>query len=451
MSSIPLALQLGQFFSSLTFDDLPEDVVHCAKMFFLDWLGSAIAGRKEKPIRPLLLLADQMKAINPKSTIIPTGTKHFPLIAAFINGASSHVLEMDDLHRPSILHPAAPIMPAIFAAAEDRHASGKDLIVAIVTGYEVGIRTALAAGHSHYQYWHTTGTCGTFGAAAGAARLLRLQPENFAWALGSAGTQSSGLWEFLTDGAMSKQLHPGKAAMNGLLAAILARKGFSGAIHIFEGDKGFLKATSPNHDFEVLVRGLGNIYHMRDNSLKYYASCGHTHTAVECAIDIHKQIKNKIAQIDAVHVHIYQEALELLGNVELKTPYLAKFNIPFCVALALSRGHAGLDDFTHDSLHDPVILQILRKVFLHHDTQLTGLYPEKWPAKVVVKMQDGSQLDSYREFPKGEPQNPLNQDEIIGKFHTLCHGRIDTSSSEKIAERVLTLEQIIDVNEIFND
>ncbi len=225
MSGEILSNRLAGYFCGVTFDDLSADHVEKMKVFFLDWLGSAYAGKDLPPIRMMRKVVRGLGGV-PEATSIPDGVKTSCLLASLVNGASSHIVEMDDLHRESILHPAAAILPAVLAAGEREGVSGKELIVAVSVGYEVGIRVALAVGPSHYRFWHTTATCGTFGAAAGAAKLLRLNEDQFAWAIGSAGTQASGLWEFLGESAMSKQLHTGKAAMNGLLCGAARKGGF---------------------------------------------------------------------------------------------------------------------------------------------------------------------------------------------------------------------------------
>jgi 2-methylcitrate dehydratase PrpD len=385
-----------------------------------------------------------------EATIIPANRKHSSLIAALVNGASSHVREMDDLHRLSIFHPAAAILPAVFAAAEKIDVSGRDLILGILTGYEIGIRAALSAGKSHYKYWHTTATCGTFGAAAGAAKVLGLDEGAFVWALGSAGTQSSGLWEFLSEGAMSKQLHPGKSSMNGLLAVLLAQKGFTGSSRIFEGEKGFLKATSDNYDLDILTNGLGETYHSSRNSIKYYASCGHTHSAIEAALRARGENEVDVKDIQSVTIHIYQEALDLLEGVEADTPYLAKFNIPFCVATALYFGHVDLDDFTDERLRHPEILRLMDIISLQTDPEMTRMYPQKWPSRVDIELAKGKICQGYNEYPKGDPENPFSEKELIDKFSKLSENTITNDKISKILDLVLGLEKVDHVTEIFN-
>jgi len=449
LTSPSISQKLAQFFCNLRYEDLSDSLVYQIKTFFLDWLASAFAGLSQPPTQIMLSLATDIKG-SLDATIIPTHSRHLSLVAALVNGASSHVMEMDDLHRQSILHPAASILPAIFAAGEKEHVSGRDLILGILAGYETGIRAALAAGKSHYKYWHTTSTCGTFGAAAGAAKVLGLESEPFVWALGSAGTQSSGLWEFLTEGAMSKQLHPGKSSMNGLLAALLAQKGFTGSSRIFEGKKGFLKATSDDYDFNILTNGLGETFHTARNSLKYYASCGHTHSAIDAALKVLRDIDLDVAAIRSITVYVYQDALDLLEDVDAHTPYLAKFNLPFCVSTALNFGHVDLDDFTDERLNNPEILSLMGIISLKEDPELTMLYPQKWPSRVEIELANGERYNGYCEYPKGEPGNPLSEKELIEKFYKLCGNIITKDEKERIIDLVLNIEKIDDVTNIFH-
>ncbi len=449
LTSPTISQKLAQFFCSLGYEDLPDTLVYQIKTFFLDWLSSAFAGLSQPPTQIVLSLVNDMKG-SEEATIIPTNSRHLSLMAALVNGASSHVVEMDDLHRQSVFHPAAPILPAVLAAAEKEHVSGCDLILGIVAGYETGIRAALAAGRSHYEYWHTTGTCGTFGAAAGAAKVLGLESEPFVWSLGSAGTQSSGLWQFLTEGAMSKQLHTGKSSMNGLLAALLAQKGFTGSSRIFEGEKGFLRATSDDYDLNILTDGLGETFHTARNSLKYYASCGHTHSAIEAALKAWREVNLDLAAIRSITVYIYQEALDLLEDVEAHTPYLAKFNLPFCVATALNFGHVDLDDFTNERLTHSEILRLMGAISIKGDPELTRLYPQKWPTRVEIELTNGRRYSGYCEYPKGGPENPFSEKELIEKFNKLCADIITEDEKDRIIDLILNLEKVDDVTNILH-
>ena len=439
--------KLAQFVTQMKFDDLSGDQVSKIKAYFMDWLGSACAGQTQRPIKIMLDVVHTLGG-KPESTLIPDNGKTMSLLAALVNGASSHMVEMDDLHRESIFHPAAPIMPAVFAAAERKRASGRDLIVAIAAGYEVGIRVAVAVGQSHYHHWHTTSTCGTFGAAAGSAKILGLDDDQVVWALGSAGTQASGLWEFLVESAMSKQLHPGKSALNGLLSALLAQKGFTGARKILEGEKGFFRATSSDFDEEKCLAELGQKFLFERNSLKYYASCGHTHSAIESVLQATQANPMKVEAVERVDVSVYQAALDLLEDVEPTTPYVAKFSLPFCVATALRYGHVNTGDFIEARLEDPDLLELMERINIRSDPQLSMQYPSKWPAWVEITTRGGKSLKGSSDYPKGDPENPLGEEDVIEKFRELTKGLLSESKAEAIVERVMRLEDLADVNNL---
>jgi 2-methylcitrate dehydratase PrpD len=443
-----ISRELGEFISSLKYEEVPERMRTLAKYCFLDWLASVYAGGHEKPVKMMLEVVKGMPG-KPECTVIPDGSKNIPLLAALINGASSHMVEMDDLHRPSIFHPAAPIIPAALAVAEREQRTGRDLIAAIVAGYEVGIRVAEMVGTSHYQFWHTTATCGTFGAAAAASKLLLLNPQQIVWALGSAGTQAAGLWEFLVESAMSKQLHPGKAAMNGILAALLAQQGFTGAEHILEGEKGFCRATSRDYDFSGAMDGLGREYHMEGNSFKFHASCGHTHSALDASLILAREGGVAPEAIEKVQVKLYSVALDLLRNVQLTDPYIAKFHLPFCVATALKFGEVGLEAFTEERLNDGELRELMTRVDLSSDEELDRAYPGKWGAIVEVKTKDGRILSQKVEYAKGEPQNPLSRQEFSDKFISLTEAILPIEESKSMLGRILELEGIEKVGQLF--
>ena len=241
-SSGAVTRRLAQVLATTRYNDLPIDVVEYARRAVIDWFGSALAGSIEKPARLAQKVAAGFGASS-DATMFSAGRGSAPA-AAFANGVASHILELDDIHRGSTIHAAAPIIPAALAVAEREHADGRRFLAAVTIGYEAAFRIGEAVNPSHYYFFHPTGTVATFGAAAAAGSLLGLNTDQMLDALGSAGTQAAALWEFNADGAMSKHLHPGKAAMNGVLAADLARIGFTGATRILEGERGFFRAMS---------------------------------------------------------------------------------------------------------------------------------------------------------------------------------------------------------------
>lgn len=440
--------QLAAFVNRLSFDDLSADHIRKIKYYFLDWLGSAYGGKLERPTDIMLEVVRDLGG-NPQSTVLADGSKTMCLLAAMINAASSHVLEMDDLHRKSVFHPACVVIPAVLAVAERESSGGKDLLLGISIGYEVGIRVAIGVGTSHYHYWHTTGTCGTFGAAAGAAKIIGLDEEQIVWAFGSAGTQAAGLWEFLAESAMSKQLHPAKAAFNGLLSALLAKGGFTGARRILEGEKAFFRATSTDFDEAKCLHKLGEKFFCEDNSLKYHASCGHTHSAIDSVLKAIRHEPIEPDQIKEVQLSLYQGSLDLLQNIEAKTPYLAKFNLPFCVATALKYGQVALEDFSAERLIDPALLSLMNRIRIQSDPKLTASYPDKWPAEVKIYTTDGRCLEAKSDYPRGDPENPLTEPEVVSKFKGLTKHVLQESKAERIIQRVLNLESLSTVDALF--
>jgi 2-methylcitrate dehydratase PrpD len=350
--------------------------------------------------------------------------------AAQINAAASHTVEMDDLHPGSVLHAASPIIAAAFAVGESVDASGEELLAAIVAGYEIAIRAGEAAGRSHYDYWHTTATCGTFGAAAATAKLLRLSNEQIVHALGSAGTQAAGLWQFLDDGAMSKQLHTAHAAGAGILASQLAQRGFTSARQIFEGRKGFLAAMSKDPDVKMLTENLGQDYRMLTNSFKRHASCRHTHTAIDAALVLRNDKKIGAKDLEAVQVHLYPAGFHLLSEVKATSAYAARFSIPYTIGAALVRGRVGLKEF--DDINAADVRQMMDRVHLVEDVAMGKDYPEKWPARVVATLPNGESLTAMVEYPKGDAKNPLTLEELRDKFRALTDSILSPAEQERL-------------------
>jgi len=444
MAEKSIARRFGDFAETFAFEKMTPGQAAKIKWFFLDWLASAVAGRNEEPVRIILGLISEMGG-TPEATVIAAGTRAPALWAAMANGASSHVVEMDDLHRESILHPAAAVIPAVLAAAERRRANGRDLIAGIAAGYEIGIRVALAAGPRHYRRWHTTATCGTFGAAAGASKVMGLSAEKTTHALGSAGTQAAGLWEFLVENAMSKQLHTAKASFNGLLSALLAAGGFSGATRILEGEKGFFAATAEGFEADRCLARLGETYHFERNSLKQHASCGHTHAAIDAVLEATCGKVLLPKELRRVDVWIYQAALDLLRGVAPSTPYLAKFCLPYCIAAAIRFGRAGLEEFSPARLREKDLAELMKCIHIESDPALDGLYPRKWPARVEIHTADGRVLSGRVEFPKGDPENFPSERDILAKFNSLTNGLLPPGAADRIIADVMQLEEIDDV------
>src|SRR5579871_4799796 len=317
---------LATFLAGLRFEQIPPDAIDRTKELLLDWVASALAGRNARSVHILERFAELMGPADGPAEVLVSRRRTSPLFAALVNGASSHVVEQDDVHNGAVFHPATVVFPAVLAAAQASGASGREALAAAVVGYEAGVRVGAFLGRSHYRVFHTTGTAGTLAAAAGAAHVLGADEQTMLHTLGSAGTQAAGLWEFLRDAADSKQLHTAMAAANGLMAAQLAADGFKGATHILEGAQGMAAGMSSDADPARLVDRLGSRWATAETSFKYHAACRHTHPAADALLAVvqtHRLAPRDIAKVVA---HVHQGAIDVLGSVLTpRTVHQAKF------------------------------------------------------------------------------------------------------------------------------
>jgi len=438
---------LAKFISELEFKHLPSKAVENAKLCILDTVAVAIAGSRVKAAD---MFFDVVASVGgrPEATILGRGVKVPCLSAALVNGAMAHMVEMDDVHKGAIIHPGAPIVPAALAIAEREGADGRALITAVVAGYDVAIRLGECVGKTHYQFWHTTGTCGTFGAAAAGCVVLGLDEERTLNALGNAGDQASGLWEFLKDGAMSKFLHTGKAAFDGLLATLLAQKGFTGAKKIIEGEAGFCEATSDDYDLSKITDGLGERFKITEISLKPYPSCRFTHAPIDAALAIRAERPIRPEEVEGIEVRTHAQAVRIAGNPRPRTPYEAKFSIAFCVAYALLHGEVGLGAFSEANLKDERLRALMEKVSVAVDPGIDAQFPAKWPAEVIVSLRDGSALKKLVEYPLGDPENPMSFGDVEKKLYDLARGVLSDEQMASAASLVRELEKLADVGEL---
>ena len=417
--------ELAQALSETTYEDLPAQVVVDAHRSILDWLGSALAGSLEPPARMAQRVVARLGDAS-ESTVFAAG-RSSAAGAALANGVASHILELDDIHKGSTVHAAAPVIPAALAVAEREHATGRDFVLAVTLGYEAALRVGEAVNPSHYRFWHPTGTAATFGAAVAAGSLLRLNANQMLDALGSAGTQAAGLWEFNADGTMSKHLHPGKAAFNGVLAADLAHEGFTGASKILEGKRGFFRAMSESYDETKVTAGLGERWKISENCYKVWACCGHTHSAIDVARLMQTRkwaARPNVDDIASILIETYGPGYEIVKEPNPRTTYEAKFSIAYCVAATLLYGGAPLGAFSADhfgerGVIEPGIASLLRKTTVTVAPDLTAKYPNAWPARVHVRLADGSDLRGEADYPVGNPENPVPTSQLEEKFSGL--------------------------------
>ncbi|MFO7951849.1 MAG: MmgE/PrpD family protein [Bacillota bacterium] len=439
---------LARFVYELDYDNLSGEVINQARVCLLDLVGAACAGAVALPGKVVTDIIEEAGG-TPQAVLIGRKEKIPALNAALGNGLYGHGLEYDDLHRHSILRPGAPIIPAALAAAEKVGASGKELLTAIVAGYEVGIHIAEAVTPSHYNYFHTTGTCGTFAAAAAAGKIYKLDEEQIIHALGHAGTQAAGLMElhYSPEGMMSKPLHASKAAHNGLFSAMLAAGGYMSTTTILSGEKGFLRVFAPQAKMEKITEKLGIEYKIMQISFRLYASTRHTNAAIDLALHLHeKGIKPE--DIELLRIQTYSMARDLVGEPFPETTFEAKFSLPFCVSTALAYGQVGLEAFTEERLRDPIIEELMSHCTVEVDPELDFYYPDKWAARLNIIMRDGTVDHTKTDYPRGDPENKISLDELHNKFRRLSSMLLPQSKIEVWLEqfsKVETFENIADM------
>ncbi|AOB33277.1 2-methylcitrate dehydratase [Bordetella sp. H567] len=430
---------------------IPAPVVERAVNLYVDWLGSALAGKGARPVESIARFARASGGREGPADIIVDRGRGSAYFAAMVNGAASHFVEQDDVHNGSVLHPGTVVFPVVLALAQESGASGRDLITAAVAGYEVGIRIGEYMGRSHYKVFHTTGTVGTVAAAAAAGRLLGLDAEGMLHAFGSAGTQASGLWEFLRDAADSKQLHTAMAAANGLMAARLAADGFRGAARILEGAQGMAAGMSSDADPARLLDRLGQRWATMETSFKYHAACRHTHPAADALLSVIVQHRLQPADIARVTARVHQGAIDVLGNVVVpRSVHQAKFNMGTVLGIVAHRGYAGVDEF-EQGYDAPEVAAFRDKVAMVLDDEVDRAYPARWVGKVSVETADGRVLHGRVDEPKGDPGNTLSREEISTKFLRLAafSGAADPEEARAILDRAWNIAALPAVGSVF--
>lgn len=441
---------LARFAAGLNLAGIPGPVQQQVKLACLDAIGCGLYGADLPWSRAVIhtVLAEGGRR---EASIWTRPRRVSALHAALALGTMIHSFDFDDYHNAKV-HPAAAVLPAALTTAEAAGASGADLLAGLVAGYEAMIRTSLAIGPnaSRLRGWHLTGTTGTIGAAAAAGRITGLTPEQMVSALGLGGTQSAGLWAFNADGAMSKRLHPGKAAHSGLLAAMLARRGFTGPSQILEAQDGSLPlATSDGVNLAEITWDLGERWEAGRVSIKPYSCCGSTHSAVDGALDLmaeHQLRPEQVARVRLLSCRVVK--VQTGYDYVPATVLTAQMSIKYAVAVAMLEGACLPAQFRPDRLADPAVVELAGRVEVVEDPEVEALYPRLFAAKVELILQDGTRLLRRVEQPRGSPDRPLTPAEVAAKFDALAGERLDPDRRRAVAEMVLSLEQLPDVREL---
>jgi 2-methylcitrate dehydratase PrpD len=434
----------AEFIVRTRFEDLGAEVVQQAKKLILDLVGVSLAGyaTMDFPKNVVGYFADL--GGKPEATILHT-KKKFPAVnAAFANATCAHAMDMDDGHRFGALHPGVAILPSALAAAELAGAGPKTLLAGMVAGYEIMIRIGAAITPSSLNRgFHITGITGVFGAAAACAKIMNLNQEETAGALGMAGLQASGLIQVNheVEAAKVKPLNPARAASNGLLSCILAKRGARGPLQILEGEDGYLKAVSDEVKQGLLTKGLGKEYEILKVYVKLYAACRHAHAPIDAVFEALKGQSIEIEEITRVSVETYAAAVRLAGIREATTPSAARFSIPFSVALAIAKKDAGPNQYCEAAVRDRGIQALAQKVEMTVSEKWETAYPHKRGATVTVDTRGGKTLGFEVELAKGEPENPVSWEEMYRKFFSNATQLLSEKDAKELGERIMAMEQ----------
>lgn len=417
------ALNLAEFSSGLRCENIPSQALEAARRHMLDTFGVAIRGRVHPTAAHSLAGLEALGGSLGSVCVWGSTRTLSAAVAALANGVAAHVLDFDDTHTDAIVHGSAVVVPAVMALGEELDVGGEDLLAAFVAGWEVAARVGLASrGSFHRRGFHTTSIAGVFGAAAAASRLLRLTPEQTTHALGLAGSQASGINEYLSNGSSAKCFHTGWSAHAGIVAASLARSGMTGPASVFEGRDGLLRAYGDRDQSDVaaLDGGLGSRWEMTRVSIKPYPCCHFAHAFIDCvgALSAKGIAAEEIASLECVVPEIELALICEPFDKKLRpdTPYAAKFSLPFLLAARIIQGRIDHSTFDAQNVSRADILQLAARVRYRVAKPDETPFPSTFPGWVEATLADGRFLVERLDVNAGHPGNPLSLEQVTAKF-----------------------------------
>ena len=442
--------RLAEYVSSSARNGFSQKILSNAKHRVLDFVGCAIAGSRQPSSVPVISL---VRAVSGKksSTIIAFGDKVDVHYAALANGVMGHSVELEDDHRQSFVHAGVTVVPAAMAMAESRNAHGRDLLQSVVIGYEVAHKIGKAAarlGSLYDRGFHPTSVCGVFGAAAAAAKVLNLAEKEIVNAFGIAGSQASGLLAFLEDGDWSKRFNAGWAAHNGVIAALLAERGFTAPHSILEGEHGVLSAYAGGHESGGSSIGELDSSEVVNTFFKPFACCSDCHTLMEAAIEVVHDHRIHIDDIRSVKGRIYSSAIPLIAQpsehkFRPRNVVDAQFSGYYAMAVAMLSGKGSVEEFSEDMITNPRVLELAKKIVIEADRDLDREYPDNWPSIVEIVTKSGQKYSCRVNVCKGDPiRNPMTEQELTEKFEALALPILGNRKTEKVIDLVSRLDEI---------
>jgi 2-methylcitrate dehydratase PrpD len=408
-----LTRSLARFVAGTQWGDLPANVRNEAKRSLVNYFAVALAGSHDPTLDKAVHVYQRFRA-DESASIVGRSERTDMLNAAALNAMSANVYDFDDTHIPTIIHPTAPVAAALFALAESRSMSGEALLLAFVLGVEVECRIGNAVSPEHYQRgWHITSTCGVFGAAAAVAKALELDEQHIAWALGNASVQTGGLVETL--GTMSKSISVGNAARNGLLSALLAEDGFSGPDAPLEGERGFLRVAASQPVWSALTQELGHEWELLKNTYKPYPCGVVLNPVIDACLDLRRDARWSLADIEQIELTGHPLLRERTDRPGVRTGRESQVSAQHAVAVVLSRGEAGLDEFSDAAVADPSLRAL--------GSRLRFIDNASWPvesAQVTIILRSGERVEHRVHAARGSLAAPLANVELADKLHQLA-------------------------------
>jgi 2-methylcitrate dehydratase PrpD len=451
---VTAAERFARFALELRLEDVPDDVLRRARRHLLDSLGCALAAHGLGQGTEAASAVDTSE-LRPGASGIGVGGRLSAADAALVNGTLAHALDYDDTHPASICHISTVVAPAALAVAEAEGATGSELLAAYVAGVETTARVGAAAqGAFHDRGFHPTGVCGVFGAAVAAARLLRLTEAETVNALGIAGSTTVGIWECLENGTATKRLHAGLAARAGVLAARLAAAGATGPDTVFEGRFGLYSTHVGERQAEQIAAQCSDLderWETAAMAIKPYPACHWIHAALEAAAEASSGTGLPADAIDDVHVRIPETGVPIVlepaeAKATPRTPYEAKFSLPFSLAAMIVRGTVDLTTYREDALADPEILALARRV--RYEAVPLARAPSPFSAEVEIRWRDGTAATASVDYPKGSPERPLDDEGVRAKFDANAGLSCTANESGQLAEAVLRIDELHDLSSL---
>ncbi len=454
MEELSYSQIIAQFYVNADIDAIPLRVFEHTKNVIADWAGCGIGGaniESTKMVKDVFLSEPGRH-----DCTVFCGGKASIDHAAFINGAASHGLEMDDASYDAGGHPAVVILPAAMAMAETVNAKGKDFLLSVIWGYDMMTRVGrgVVPDNCFERGWHPTAVCGIFGATVAAAWLMKLDAVKIANALGIAGGFASGNLECYADGSLTKRLNPANAAMGGINAARLAAAGYTGPKWVFEGKHGFFKSYTDNPTPERMLEKLDySEYPIEIASFKPYACCRYNHAPIDSILKIMADNHIKADDIDRIVIDTCSMAIRAVvepGQIKYNPPNTAaaQFSLPYTAACAALFGEVSVAQFTDEKLIDPDIRRFINKVEMVHTGEMDVYLPDIFAATATICTKDGRELKELTKFSKGDPENPMSKKEIKEKFMTLSEMTISKNKARKIYDTIMNIENLATIKDL---